>query len=59
MPKHNSVSEAARIRTLLASAPPHPSGFEPIWVIVYEDAPPVLVYYHDDQMLTVESDYAR
>lgn len=58
MTRLNSVSDAAAIRTLLEHAPPHPSGFTPIAVCVSHDGEElVLVYYHDEAMLTQESKY--
>lgn len=46
------LDDAATIRSILDANPIHPSGFIPIAVM--EGPPAVLVYYHDDQMLTVE-----
>ena len=55
MTRLNSVSDAATIRTLLDNAPLHPSGFAPIAVCVSHDGEElVLVYYHDEAMLTQE-----
>ena len=54
----NNSNNAASIRTLLDSTPEHPSGFSPVAVLRAPDGEALLlVYYHDDQMLTQEVRY--
>lgn len=45
------IRDEATLRSIFANNPLHPSGFDPVAVI--DSEPPMLVYYHDEDLITV------